>query len=62
MKSIQFESIGEIHTPFKELEGMPIQPIGAQGVKGEIHIKPEYSEGLKDFISSTKLGFYQNLV
>lgn len=61
MKSIQFESIGEIHTPFKELEGMPIQPIGAQGVKGEIHIKPEYSEGLKDLKDFSHLNLIYHL-
>ncbi len=27
---------------------MPIQPVGACGVKGEIHIKEQYTEGLTD--------------
>ena len=27
---------------------MPIQPIGARGIKGEIHLKEEYKDGLKD--------------
>lgn len=27
---------------------MPIQPIGAKGVKGQIELKREYEEGLKD--------------
>ena len=48
MTTIKFKSIGTIHTPFKDLEGMPIQPIGANGIKGEIHLKEEYKGGLKD--------------
>lgn len=45
---IEFSSIGTIHTPFVQREGMPIQPPGAGGVKGTIDILPQYHEGLKD--------------
>ena len=48
MTKIEFKSIGIIHSPFKNLEGMPIQPIGARGIKGEIHLNNEYKDGLKD--------------
>ncbi len=48
MTTIEFNSIGTIHSPFKNLEGMPIQPIGARGIKGEIHLNEEYKDGLKD--------------
>ena len=48
MNTIKFKSIGIIHSPFKDLEGMPIQPIGARGIKGEINVNPEYNGGLKD--------------
>lgn len=48
MTTIKFKSIGTIHTPFKDLEGMPIQPIGARGVKGIIELDKEYMGGLKD--------------
>jgi tRNA-Thr(GGU) m(6)t(6)A37 methyltransferase TsaA len=48
MKKVQFISIGTIHSPFKDLEGMPIQPIGARDIKGEIHLDNQYKEGLKD--------------
>ncbi len=41
-------SIGTIRTPFTKIEGMPVQTVGGEGVKGEIHIKDEYAEGLKD--------------
>ncbi len=48
MKTIEFKSIGTIHSPFNDLEGMPIQPIGAKGIKGQINLKNEYKDGLKD--------------
>ncbi len=48
MKTIEFKSIGTIYTPFNDLEGMPIQPIGARGVKGKIELYKEYTDGLKD--------------
>ncbi|MEN6294258.1 MAG: tRNA (N6-threonylcarbamoyladenosine(37)-N6)-methyltransferase TrmO [Methanobacterium sp.] len=45
---IIYKPIGTIHSPFKNLEGMPIQPIGAKGVEGEIQLDEKYEEGLKD--------------
>jgi tRNA (adenine37-N6)-methyltransferase len=45
---INFKPIGIVHTPFKKLQGMPIQPTGAVGVKGQIEIFPELNDGLKD--------------
>jgi tRNA-Thr(GGU) m(6)t(6)A37 methyltransferase TsaA len=48
MEKITFQPIGIIHTPFKEIAGMPIQQIGAQGVHATIDIEPAYAEGLKD--------------
>jgi len=48
MTKIEFKSIGTIHSPFKDLEGMPIQPVGARGVKGMINLNDEYRDGLKD--------------
>jgi tRNA-Thr(GGU) m(6)t(6)A37 methyltransferase TsaA len=43
-----FHPIGIIHTPFKELENMPIQPSGAAGIRGTVDLYPEFAEGLKD--------------
>ena len=40
--------IGVIHTPFTSLEGMPIQPTGATGVKGTVEVFEKYCAGLKD--------------
>ena len=45
---IEIQPIGVIHTPFKNLEGMPIQPPGAAGVKGTALVFMEYRAGLKD--------------
>ena len=45
---IEFKNIGTIHSPFTELEGMPIQPTGAKKNKGKICLKDEFKPGLKD--------------
>ena len=45
---IQYRPIGIIHSPFKDIEGMPIQPTGASKIKSTIEIYPEFTEGLKD--------------
>ncbi len=45
---IDAKPIGVIHTPFSKLEGMPIQPAGAAGVKGTVEMLEEYHAGLKD--------------
>jgi len=46
--SIEFKPIGIIRSPFRKLEGMPIQTIGARGVKGSIELDPDLEPGLKD--------------
>jgi tRNA-Thr(GGU) m(6)t(6)A37 methyltransferase TsaA len=43
-----YRPIGFIHSPYKKLDGMPIQPSGAIGVEGHIEILPEYADGLAD--------------
>jgi tRNA-Thr(GGU) m(6)t(6)A37 methyltransferase TsaA len=45
---IEFAPIGIIHSPFTELEGMPIQPAGAAGVKGTVEVFKDHQPGLKD--------------
>lgn len=42
------EPIGTIHTPYTNLEEMPIQPSGAADTLGTLIIDPAYKEGLKD--------------
>jgi tRNA-Thr(GGU) m(6)t(6)A37 methyltransferase TsaA len=43
-----FSYIGTIHSPHTRIEGMPIQPAGAEGLIGRICIAPEFEAGLKD--------------
>lgn len=43
-----YHQIGVINSPHKETDGMPIQPGSAKGIRGEIELFPEYSDGLKD--------------
>lgn len=45
---MKIEPIGIIHTPFKEVAGMPIQPAGAAGVQGDVEVFEAYREALKD--------------
>jgi len=48
MKMIELSPIGIIHSPFTELEGMPIQPSGASGILGSVEIFEEYHPALQD--------------
>ena len=45
---ITYNIIGILHSPHKSVEGIPIQPIGAKGIKAEIELFKEFQEGLKD--------------
>jgi len=45
---IEFHSIGIIHTPFDNLEGMPIQPSSAIGVKGTVELVKDLTPALDD--------------
>ena len=46
--TITYQSIGIIHSPFKQPKGTPIQPSAARDIAGTIEIFPEYVPGLKD--------------
>ena len=48
MNEIKYKPIGIIHSPFKGVEGTPIQPTGAEGIKGTVEVFAEYHAGLKD--------------
>lgn len=48
MKPIIIHPIGVIHTPHIDIKNMPIQPMAADGIKGQIVLLPEYVWGLKD--------------
>ncbi len=44
--TICYEPVGVIHSPYKTIKGMPIQPVGAKGVKGTIEVYEPFREGL----------------
>jgi tRNA-Thr(GGU) m(6)t(6)A37 methyltransferase TsaA len=48
MDTINYNSIGIIHSPFKEPYEVPIQSIVAKDIQGTIDIFPEYVGGLAD--------------
>jgi tRNA (adenine37-N6)-methyltransferase len=43
-----YHLIGMIHSPFRDIADMPIQPAGARGVAGMVAIDEKYQAGLKD--------------
>ena len=45
---VTYRPIGVIHSPFKDLEDMPIQPAGEASAAGSIEIFPDFVAGLKD--------------
>jgi tRNA-Thr(GGU) m(6)t(6)A37 methyltransferase TsaA len=45
---ISYRPIGTIHSPHADVQGMPIQPAGAAGIRGRVEILAEYAPGLKD--------------
>lgn len=48
MDHFNFKPIGIIHSPFRQLDGMPIQPSAAKGIKGNIILDNQYVDGLCD--------------
>ncbi len=48
MQDISFKPIGIVRSPFSDVEGMPIQTIGAVGVKGTVELDSDLGHGLKD--------------
>ena len=47
-QEIRYRPIGIIHSPFREPKGTPIQPKGAEGVKGTVALFEEFAAGLED--------------
>ncbi len=46
--NMEYKTIGIIHSPFTEPQGMPIQPAGAKDIRGTIEIFEPFRKGLKD--------------
>ena len=47
-EDIVYRPIGILHTPFRDLAGMPIQPTGEASAPGTAQIFPSFADGLKD--------------
>jgi tRNA (adenine37-N6)-methyltransferase len=45
---IVYQTIGIIHSPFLGVEHMPLQPVGAAGIRGEVELLAEFAAGLQD--------------
>ncbi len=45
---ISYQQIGLIHSPFKGIEGVPIQPRWAVGIRGTVEMLPQFVQGLED--------------
>ena len=48
MQEIVYKPIGVIHSPFIDVEGMPIQPRAATGIAGTVDVNQDLARGLKD--------------
>lgn len=46
--TITYQPIGIIHSPFSNIENMPIQPVGAHAVPGSVEVFGDYAQGLQD--------------
>jgi len=49
MLEIIYKPIGVIHSPFADVEDMPIQATAASGIPGTVQIDPAFVPGLKAF-------------
>ena len=45
---VRYHPIGTLHTPFRDLSDMPIQPTSRASAPGTAEIFAEYAEGLQD--------------
>lgn len=48
MEPVTYRPIGVIHTPFADVDGMPIQATAAVGVRGTIDLDAAFTPGLLD--------------
>jgi tRNA-Thr(GGU) m(6)t(6)A37 methyltransferase TsaA len=48
LEAITYTPIGVVHSPFTTLEGMPLQTVAAQGVRGSVEFAPAFRAGVKD--------------
>lgn len=50
-----YTPIGTIRSPFTDIAGMPIQPVGARGIRGTIEIRDDLREGLSDLAAFSRV-------
>lgn len=55
MAGITFTPIGVVRSPFRDPRNMPVQPVGARGVRGTIELDPAYAAGLKDLAGFSRI-------
>jgi tRNA (adenine37-N6)-methyltransferase len=62
--TISYQTIGLIHSPFKESIGTPIQPVASPNSKARVEIFEEFAEGLTDIegFSHLILIFHMHLI
>lgn len=48
MEPVCYRPIGTIHSPFRDVAGMPIQPPAARGIAGSIVLRDDLAPGLDD--------------
>lgn len=48
MTEITYKPIGIIHSPYRSIDDMPIQPCGAEGIRGTVEIFKNWVPGLND--------------
>jgi tRNA (adenine37-N6)-methyltransferase len=61
---VEFSSIGLIHSPYSGPEGVPIQSVFANGMRGSVEVFPEFAEALADLegFSHIILLYYLHMV
>jgi tRNA-Thr(GGU) m(6)t(6)A37 methyltransferase TsaA len=48
VKTLSYQPIGIVHTPFEGIKNVPIQPTAAAGIRGTVEVLAEFTAGLKD--------------
>jgi tRNA-Thr(GGU) m(6)t(6)A37 methyltransferase TsaA len=48
VSEVVYRPIGVVRSPFTALEGMPLQSVAAEDVRGTIEIDPAFADGLRD--------------
>ncbi|WP_300998892.1 tRNA (N6-threonylcarbamoyladenosine(37)-N6)-methyltransferase TrmO [Methanoculleus sp.] len=55
MTGIVFTPIGTVRSPFHDPRDMPIQPVGARGVRETVELDPACAAGLKDLAGLSRI-------